>query len=319
MSSGSLPPERRSARLRLLPPTISDVISSEDTAHFPHHSRFLMAMPRDPGVATGVAVPPSMAASPSSTVRSVPFGFRRSTSPCRPCRALKASASKHDPKHTFSLRARTLTCDSTSGMSGVSSATTPSGISSSPVTRAATSTVGRSYTLFCTSCRLGTTSTKPCASTGEMICHAPRSAACLRTGSNLLSRMDSGAAPPPRMTSSLKTLLTWPSTLRRSPIWSAMGWKRALYRSPVLCSAPLMRSITALARSAHESLPVPAANTCFHSLRHSTNSSLLPLLRHRLSSASATPSIKLRGPKEANADMDPSSRVRAVVSRARSR
>eukprot|EP00976_Prorocentrum_cordatum_P019211 389952-Prorocentrum_minimum.AAC.2 len=222
MSSGSWPPERRSARLRDFPPTISGVISSLDTTHLPHQLRFLMAMPRDPGVTAAAACAaspppcPSWLASPFSTTRSVPRGLSRSASPCRPWRDLKVSASKHDPKHTcrppqppklksatpyystrhyskrrrspagrcapctsapaltFSLRARTDTWDSTSGMSGVSSATTPSGISSSPVTRLATSTVGRSYTSFCTSDSRATTSTNPCASTGLITCTTPR-------------------------------------------------------------------------------------------------------------------------------------------------
>ncbi len=44
------------------------------------------------------------------------------------------------------LRARTLTWLSTSGASGVSTATQPAGTSSSPVTRRASSTVGSEYT-----------------------------------------------------------------------------------------------------------------------------------------------------------------------------
>jgi len=47
---------------------------------------------------------------------------------------------------TRMLRARTLTWLSTSGASGVSTATQPAGTSSSPVTRRASSTVGSEYT-----------------------------------------------------------------------------------------------------------------------------------------------------------------------------
>ena len=56
----------------------------------------------------------------------------------------RGSSSWHVANRTFMLRARTLTCDRTSGASGVSTATQPSGISSSPETVSTTRTVGSS-------------------------------------------------------------------------------------------------------------------------------------------------------------------------------
>lgn len=48
-----------------------------------------------------------------------------------------------------------------------------------------------------TSCRPPTTSTRPKALTGEMICHAPSSAAALSAGSSELNiRLTANAGPP---------------------------------------------------------------------------------------------------------------------------
>lgn len=66
--------------------------------------------------------------------------------------------------------ARTETWDKTSGISGVSTATAPSGISSSPLTDFATNIVGLEYDLFWTESNWSTTTTYPTASTGLMTC-----------------------------------------------------------------------------------------------------------------------------------------------------
>mmetsp|Transcript_21998 Transcript_21998/g.41994 ORF Transcript_21998/g.41994 Transcript_21998/m.41994 type:complete len:239 (+) Transcript_21998:1360-2076(+) len=237
-----------------------------------------------------------------------------------PHKPSKVGASKHDAKSTFSLRARTDTWLSTSGMSGVSTATHPSGISSSPETRRDTRMVGRSYVCICTTARLSTTSTYPLHVTGLITCQAPRSAAWRSMGSSLLSRMESGAAPPPRITSSEKTAVTCGSTFSRGPMASAAPWKRALYASPVLSNAVRIRSITALALRAQPSSPRFCVSiACCHSFRHSTSSSLECVLMHRLSSASALPCMRLLTPVRSSADTDPSITVRAVCSSARSR
>ena len=61
-------------------------------------------------------------------------------------------------------------------------------------------TVGRANTSIWIVCSESTTSTTPDVCTALITCHAPRSAALRRMGSSLLSRMESGAAPPPRIT-----------------------------------------------------------------------------------------------------------------------
>eukprot|EP00958_Prasinococcus_capsulatus_P023563 scaffold3544_cov373-Prasinococcus_capsulatus_cf.AAC.2 len=81
--------------------------------------------------------------------------------------------SKHVAKHTPSFRARTDTCESTSGMSVVTTATAPSGISSSPLTRLATTTVGVRKTSSWISMRRSTATTCPVRDLAKQRAKAP--------------------------------------------------------------------------------------------------------------------------------------------------
>mmetsp|Transcript_46662 Transcript_46662/g.74631 ORF Transcript_46662/g.74631 Transcript_46662/m.74631 type:complete len:461 (+) Transcript_46662:1142-2524(+) len=294
IQSGSLP--RSSCRLRDLPPTISLVNIGEGTAKRPMNSRRLMAMPATP---PGVAAPPTppalplvrLAAPPASTCTSKSSaagdGLSRTACPASASISASALASNTVAKSTPSLRARTDTCDKMSGMSGVITAFTPIGMSSSPPTRFATSTVGCEYTLFCMSLRSSTTTTTPSASTGLMICHAPICARLRSTGSSARSICDNGAAAVPRTTSSLNTSSTWPSTPSRAPMVPAVACSAPMYRCEQSPSAFCTRSLMALACSA-QSVPPPAAErtTPRHSRRQITSSPLPPVDNARFSSTS---------------------------------
>lgn len=92
--------------------------------------------------------------------------------------SFNSSIFKYKPKEpvigrtddTLLFLARTDTWERTSGISGVRTATVPSGISSSPLTLLAIKIVGRSYVLFWTASNSSTTSTYPTVSTGLITC-----------------------------------------------------------------------------------------------------------------------------------------------------
>mmetsp|Transcript_23708 Transcript_23708/g.52025 ORF Transcript_23708/g.52025 Transcript_23708/m.52025 type:complete len:247 (+) Transcript_23708:1973-2713(+) len=142
ISAGSLP--CREAKFLLLAPTTPLRYSDICTAHLPHHLGTSILRPL-----AGMFLAASCAAAAASEA----LASVQVTDPeavVVKCRVLPLAAriwsrgplSWHVANSTCMLRARTLTWDRTSGASGVSTATTPSGISSSPVTCSASSTVG---------------------------------------------------------------------------------------------------------------------------------------------------------------------------------
>mmetsp|Transcript_25845 Transcript_25845/g.47201 ORF Transcript_25845/g.47201 Transcript_25845/m.47201 type:complete len:205 (-) Transcript_25845:308-922(-) len=132
-------------------------------------------------------------------------GVNRAQRPFTALIAFNGSRSWHVAKKTFMLRARTDKWDNTSGASGVKTATTPSGTSSSPVTCSEIKTVGCSYTFSCTTSSPDTTSTIPVTATGLITCHAPKAAALRKTGSTADTAKDTAKAAEPRTTSSAKS------------------------------------------------------------------------------------------------------------------
>mmetsp|Transcript_20853 Transcript_20853/g.62747 ORF Transcript_20853/g.62747 Transcript_20853/m.62747 type:complete len:329 (-) Transcript_20853:2566-3552(-) len=209
-----------------------------------------------------------------------------------------SSGSWQMAKSTFMLRARTETCDSTSGASGVRTATAPSGTSSSPVTRCARITVGSSYTSSWISCRPSTTSTRPTASRGLISCQAPSSAAARSPFSSGPNTRERAKAGPPRMTSSANSSTAQPATPKALPSPVEMGSTTEDRLSDTWDRARRMRSTTAAALRASSLLGrVPASTLCgsaSHSARQYTTSSLSPVESARFCSRGPT-----RGPAAA--------------------
>mmetsp|Transcript_55373 Transcript_55373/g.160761 ORF Transcript_55373/g.160761 Transcript_55373/m.160761 type:complete len:241 (-) Transcript_55373:822-1544(-) len=162
-----------------------------------------------------------------------------------------------------------------------------------------------------------------------MICQAPRFANLRSKGSRARSSCATGAAGPPRTTSSGKMARMASATCRRRPRPSAGARTAAVQRSLWLASSRCRRSMAALASSAHSrrcSSPVLASEAtaaasaawrnCF---RHSTSSWLAPLDIAKFSSASAAMRTASPGHASATRAKQPSMVVRTAPSRAKSR
>mmetsp|Transcript_4147 Transcript_4147/g.13107 ORF Transcript_4147/g.13107 Transcript_4147/m.13107 type:complete len:281 (-) Transcript_4147:666-1508(-) len=158
--SGSCP--RSPAMFLDLAPTTPSRNSSIPITYLPHHcGATSCCVPTwKPLLAASAAPLSTVPASVASQLTS-PAALVRTTIGCPASEesSLMGPSSWHVAKSTLSLRARTATCERTSGESVVSTATAPMGISSSPVTSRDTRMVGRSYTFSCTSWSPGTTST----------------------------------------------------------------------------------------------------------------------------------------------------------------
>mmetsp|Transcript_13402 Transcript_13402/g.38051 ORF Transcript_13402/g.38051 Transcript_13402/m.38051 type:complete len:233 (+) Transcript_13402:1430-2128(+) len=202
-------------------------------------------------------------------------------------------------KSTFMFLARTETWDSTSGASGVSTATVPSGISSSPVTRSMTRMVGSSYTSSWILYRSCSTLTMPADPPGLITCQALSSAADLSPASMLPSTWLTAKAGPPRTTSSAKSSLAHSSTPKALPRAVEMGSMRAETESLMSARAMRVRSTTAAACRACSLVGtrplLSSAGSPSHAARQKHISSLSPAVRHRFWSRGPTSLMAARG------------------------
>mmetsp|Transcript_12253 Transcript_12253/g.21695 ORF Transcript_12253/g.21695 Transcript_12253/m.21695 type:complete len:275 (-) Transcript_12253:294-1118(-) len=140
--SGSFP--RSNARLFDLAPTTPFLYSSIPTTHLPDQVGTSILRPFVGLLSVSLSLP-ALATSASTSVQLTEpeaVVLKLSVLPTAALICARGSGSWQVANSTRMLRARTLTCESTSGASGVMTATTPSGISSSPVTWDTRSTVG---------------------------------------------------------------------------------------------------------------------------------------------------------------------------------
>mmetsp|Transcript_124569 Transcript_124569/g.346863 ORF Transcript_124569/g.346863 Transcript_124569/m.346863 type:complete len:314 (+) Transcript_124569:1126-2067(+) len=163
--------------------------------------------------------------------------------------------SKHVASRTPELRARTAQCERMSGAeaaSRTSTACTPTGTSSSPLTAPLRSTVGVSKILSCMWRILSTTWISPCTgrSTAEIICHGGSCATLRNCGSSRLSTRLTEKRALPRSTSSTNTSRTCCGTPTALPRWHAFSPRRVWKASTCSPTTRERRSHMAFSNSA---------------------------------------------------------------------
>mmetsp|Transcript_78399 Transcript_78399/g.253992 ORF Transcript_78399/g.253992 Transcript_78399/m.253992 type:complete len:219 (+) Transcript_78399:1165-1821(+) len=142
------------------------------------------------------------------------------------------SGLKHVARSTPEFRARTAQCERMSGAeaaSRTSTAWTPTGTSSSPLTAPLSRIVGVSKILSCMWSMRSMTCSSPCTgwSTAEIICQGGRCAMPRSCGSSLLSTRLTEKRALPRSTSSTKTSSSCCGTPTAPPRCRALGPMRS--------------------------------------------------------------------------------------------
>mmetsp|Transcript_53489 Transcript_53489/g.148726 ORF Transcript_53489/g.148726 Transcript_53489/m.148726 type:complete len:236 (-) Transcript_53489:974-1681(-) len=179
------------------------------------------------------------------------------------------SGSKQVASNTPEFRARTAQCERMSGAeaaSRTSTACTPTGTSSSPLTMPLMSTVGVSKIWSCMCSIFSTTCNSPCTgrSTVDIICQGGRAAMSRNWGSNLFKTRLTEKSALPRSTSSTKLSNTSFGALTAPPMCNAFGpmsvWKASTWspttlakRSHIALRSSALSAALLLCRSAAQS------------------------------------------------------------------